>query len=268
MLEGRNGAASAAKVNELLESLGLSQPRRHRPDAMSGGEQQRVAIGRALVTDPAVILADEPTGNLDSANSQGRLRAAARPVGDPQQDDRHGHARAERGGVRAGGRGAQGRKLVERFATEEAEGEGLARGVPGESALRKRPATGPLNDKSSEVSRCFDRLLSHCPSFCSLPLHSAAKTSRASTTRRRRPTPTCRSCRSRSSIRSRKEKDGFVVLDVRIRRRNSKRATCPAAVNLDISDKDFDKKVDVAGQGQDLPRPLRPRRPQPRGRRK
>lgn len=70
MLDGRNGEAGRAKVNELLAALGLSTRRTHRPDAMSGGEQQRVAIGRALVADPAVILADEPTGNLDSVNSR------------------------------------------------------------------------------------------------------------------------------------------------------------------------------------------------------
>ena len=73
LLEGRRPAEVERRVAPLLERVGLGARRGSAPDELSGGEMQRVAVARALVADPAIVLADEPTGNLDSATGRGIL---------------------------------------------------------------------------------------------------------------------------------------------------------------------------------------------------
>ncbi len=70
LFNGKKGKARRDRVEELLAAVGLLEWKDHRPSEMSGGEQQRIALARSLANDPPLLLADEPTGNLDSRNGE------------------------------------------------------------------------------------------------------------------------------------------------------------------------------------------------------
>ncbi len=100
VLDGMSARSADARAEELLQRVGLGDRTRHRPAELSGGQMQRVAVARALVARPSIILADEPTGNLDSRSSTDILDLL-RSLSDEDGDGgRPGDARPSRGELR------------------------------------------------------------------------------------------------------------------------------------------------------------------------
>ena len=85
VIDGKNVRDYKDRLEQVLERVGLTTRRRHKPDQLSGGEQQRVALARALITRPSILLADEPTGNLDTQTGASMMRLLRESARDLEQ---------------------------------------------------------------------------------------------------------------------------------------------------------------------------------------
>jgi len=85
IIDGKNPRKYKERLTNLLDLVGLLDRRTHKPDQLSGGEQQRVAVARALITEPAILLADEPTGNLDTKTGNSIMELLRRSCNELKQ---------------------------------------------------------------------------------------------------------------------------------------------------------------------------------------